>query len=153
MIVLIVEDEAIVAINLALELEEAGHTVIGPACRSETAMQLAREHQPTLALVDISIEQPQDGIALARTLKELGVPSLFLTGQPEAARANPDAALGLIEKPYTTWSVNESLEVVAAVLAGRKPTTYTSALELFRPPRSSQDSDSLSLTDGSGSLG
>lgn len=135
MIVLIVEDQAIAAINLAVELETAGHTVIGPASHCESAIALAREHRPALALVDISLQSPQDGVPLARTLKELGVPSLFLTAQPEAARANTDAALGLIEKPYITRDVRDSLDVVAAVLAGRKPATYTSALELFRPPR------------------
>lgn len=85
-----------------------------------------------MALVDISLEDVQDGVSLARRLKELGVPSLLLTAQPETARANVDAAIGLIEKPYTDRDVRESLEVVAAVLAGRKPATYNSALELFR---------------------
>jgi len=138
MIVLIVEDEAIVAINLALELETAGHTIIGPVARCESAIELARERRPALALVDISLDEPCDGIALARMLKELDIPSLFLTAQPEAARANADAALGLIAKPYTTRDVSESMEVLAAVLAGRKPTSYCSALELFRQPPTTQ---------------
>lgn len=85
MIILIVEDEPIVAINLAIELEAAGHTVIGPVATSLEALALARQHLPWLALVDITLDGRADGVELARMLRQLGIPSLFLSAQPDEA--------------------------------------------------------------------
>lgn len=132
MIILIVEDEPIIAISLALELEASGHTVVGPTTTSPEAIELARQHRPGLALLDIDINGDEDGIDLARGLQQLGIPSLFLTGQQANARANADAALGLIPKPYTATSVCRSMEIVAAMLAGRAHPARTGVLEVFR---------------------
>lgn len=132
MIVLIVEDEPIIAISLALVLEAAGHAIIGPVRSSREAVELCRQQRPALALVDINLEGRPDGVALARTLKQQGIPSVFLSAQHAQALANRDAALGFIAKPYTATNVCESLEVVAAMLAGRPPPAHTGVLEMFR---------------------
>jgi CheY-like chemotaxis protein len=129
--ILIVEDEPIVAMHLAIELEAAGHTVIGPAATSLEALQLARQHLPWLALVDITLNGRADGIELARVLQQLGIPSLFLSAQHAEARANKDAALGFIAKPYAAAHVCDSLDIVAAMLAGRTLPAHTGALEVF----------------------
>jgi DNA-binding NarL/FixJ family response regulator len=131
MVVLIVEDEAISAIGLALELEAAGHIVIGPAATHAGAILLARAERPALALVDIDLQQNENGIDIARTLQQLGVPSVFLTAQPDEARANADAAVGLIQKPCDLDAVSRSLQIVMDVLDGRAPPAHTSPLELF----------------------
>lgn len=133
MIVLIVEDEPIIAISLALVVESAGHTIIGPVRTSIDAIELCRQHRPTLALVDINLEGRFEGIELARTLQRQGIPSVFLSAQHAQALANRDAALGFIAKPYTATNVCESLDVVASILAGRAPPAQTGVLEMFRP--------------------
>ena len=46
MLILIVEDEPIVALNLSIELEAAGHIVIGLVAMSLEAFALARRHLP-----------------------------------------------------------------------------------------------------------
>lgn len=137
MVVLIVEDDTLVAIHLAQELTAAGHTVVGPTAHSGTAIELALGHRPALALVDITPERPRDGVLLARTLQQLGIPSVFLSAQHNVARANSDAALGLIAKPYALQSIRESLQIVEAMLAGHAPPKDTGALELFPTSRRS----------------
>jgi two-component system, response regulator PdtaR len=132
MIILVVEDEPIVAINLAIELEAAGHTVIGPVATSLEALALARQHLPWLALVDITLDGRADGIELARMLRQLGIPSLFLSAQPDEAHANKDAALGFIAKPYAAASVCDSLGIVAEMLAGHTLPAHTGVPEVFR---------------------
>ena len=106
MIILVAEDEALIALVLELTLRPAGHRVVGPAATAEEALRLAEQTNPELALVDIDLHDGDDGVALARTLRDrYGTPSLFLSGQVPRALANRDAALGLIRKPYDPESV------------------------------------------------
>ena len=49
--ILIVEDEAIVAMDLAGKLERLGYTVLGPVDRGEEAIELARQHRPSLPVI------------------------------------------------------------------------------------------------------
>jgi CheY-like chemotaxis protein len=99
MLILIVEDEPIVAWSLADALRESGHTILGPAASTDAALELCTRCMPNIALVDITLDGRIEGIALARRLKnEMRIASVFMTAQPMLARENADAALGLIEK-------------------------------------------------------
>ena len=132
MILLVAEDEALIALVLALELRDAGHEVLGPAATPEEALALAAETRPELALIDINLTAGGDGIALARTLRDRhGVPSLFVSGQAPDALAARDAALGLVRKPYAPEDVARAVEAVAELLRGRKPARLPPGLELF----------------------
>ena len=132
--VLVVEDDAIIAFSAAGVLEEAGHEVLGPALGVEHAMAIAREQKPDLALVDINLAGGTEGVDLARRLqRELGVRSLFVSGQIAAARSNRDAALGLLKKPYDPASLAGAVPAAEAVMQGRNPPPppIPRALELF----------------------
>ena len=133
MIVLIVEDEALVALALKVELELAGHEVVGPGFSAGEALQFAEAEQPDLALVDIDLRSAIDGIAVARLLRDRhGTTSLFLTGQLEAARSASDAAAGLIPKPYDLGAVVRAIDAVARIRLGQLPETMPAQLEVFR---------------------
>jgi len=134
MIVLVAENEALVAVTLALQLETAGHRVLGPASTVEHAAALALDERPDLALVDIDLHHQGDGVILARELQDRWhVPSLFMTARPEVARAAADAALGVISKPYDLADIDDSLLVVESIISGgslpRPPSPPS--LELF----------------------
>ncbi len=133
MVILVVEDEALVAFVLELALVPAGHQVLGPAADEGEALRLAGERRPDLALVDIRLRRGDDGVRLARALKaRRAVPSLFLSGQTVQARAAGDAALGLIGKPYDPDEVVAAVAAVGELLAGRRPARLPPRLELFR---------------------
>jgi DNA-binding response OmpR family regulator len=133
MIILVAEDEALIALVLEVALRLAGHQVIGPAATVEEALRLADETKPELALVDINLYDGDDGVALARTLRDrYGTPSLFLSGQVPRALANRDAALGLIRKPYDPESVLDAVAYVGELRRGRSPGRVPPQLELFR---------------------
>src|SRR4051812_15937239 len=101
MIILIVEDDVLVALTLHVALERAGHHVVGPAYSAGTALQLAEAEQPDVALVDTDLRSEIDGIEVARLLRDRhGTTSLFLTGQLEAVRSAGDAVAGIVLKPY-----------------------------------------------------
>jgi CheY-like chemotaxis protein len=134
MLILLVEDDPVVACSTQGELEDAGHEVLGPAHDVGEALRLVREQRPDLALVDINLAGDDEGVDLARRLKrEFGVASLFVSGQLAAARSNKDAALGLLKKPYDPSALTGSLPVAEAVMAGRRPPPppLPRALELF----------------------
>jgi two-component system, response regulator PdtaR len=138
MLILIVEDEPIVAWSLADALREAGHTILGPAASIDEAIQLCTRCMPRLALVDITLDGRVEGIDLARRLKsEMSIASIFMTAQPMLARENADAALGLIEKPYLPELVSRAIAVIDEVLSGGAAHCTAAALEWFgrsRPP-------------------
>jgi two-component system, response regulator PdtaR len=101
MIVLVVEDEAIIAYCSAAMLEEAGYTILGPAHTSREALELARSKRPDVALIDIDLETPSAGISVARQLRaHYGTAIVFTTGQMDQARAHSDIAVAALSKPY-----------------------------------------------------
>jgi CheY-like chemotaxis protein len=101
MVVLVVEDEAIIAYCSAAMLEDAGHAVLGPAHTSSEALALARTKRPDVALVDIDLEDPGAGIGVAHQLRaHYGTAIVFTTGRMEAAREHSDIAVATLTKPY-----------------------------------------------------
>ena len=135
MLILIVEDQAIIGLAMAMELLDAGHEVLGPVTNIEAAERLAREARPDLALIDIDLQRRGDGVDLARVLRSGSrIQTLFVTGRPVVARANADLALGVIEKPFVSSDIPRSIAVVQAIMDGCSPLRgeIPSQLELFR---------------------
>lgn len=132
MIILVVEDEAVIATSLAVALVHAGHEVLGPAPDEAKALRLAAEGRPDLALVDIRLRDGGCGVRLAREFKaRWALACLFASGQAGQARASADAALGSIAKPYDPDEVVEAVAAVGELLAGRQPRRVPPRLELF----------------------
>jgi len=78
--ILIVEDEALVAIDLQFAFEDAGAEVLGPALRLAEALALAEQApQIDCALLDVDIAG-QDVYPVARVLQRRGIPFIFHTG-------------------------------------------------------------------------
>jgi PAS domain S-box-containing protein len=103
--VLIVEDDQVTAKNLEAILRRRGFLVIGPAPTAETALTMAREEGPQLALVDVGLTSIDSGINLAEKLKnDLDVPVVFVTGFSEEAlfeKASQARPLGFLRKPFS----------------------------------------------------
>ena len=108
MVILVAEDEGLIAFALEWALRLAGHQVLGPADSVDEAMRLIEKTRPDLALVDINLRDGDDGTRLARHLHEnLGIPILFTSAQVGQARNHRHIAWGLIPKPYdpiSSWT-------------------------------------------------
>ena len=101
MSVLIVEDEALVALMMEEILTEAGFTVCGLADTPEKALALARALAPSLAVIDVRLAGGEDGIALAATLAaERPIGILFATGNPGEVRVRARVGQGCLAKPF-----------------------------------------------------
>jgi CheY-like chemotaxis protein len=114
--ILIVEDDALVASYINDVLEESGFAVAGLASSGPEALSLAQEHRATLALVDIRLPGPMDGIEVARRLDEdYAVPTIFLSGVADPGveeRARALRPLGFLRKPFRPSQVFNTIEQV-----------------------------------------
>jgi len=112
--ILIVEDEALIASYIRQVLEESGFAVAGIASSGPEAISLASTSKPDLALVDIKLAGPMDGIEVAQLMQtRFKVRSIFLSGHsdPETtARAQAASPLGFLEKPFRPSQVFNALQ-------------------------------------------
>jgi DNA-binding response OmpR family regulator len=109
--ILVVEDEAIVAMDLAQILEDAGATVLGPALSLDQADALADAEEIAAAILDVRLGR-QNVFSVAGKLAARGVPLIFHTGHGhihELAGRWPESQVLL--KPV---SANGLLAAVAA---------------------------------------
>jgi CheY-like chemotaxis protein len=79
--VLVVEDDYVIALDLARALDELGAQVVGPVSSAEEAVQLVREHDPQIdaAILDINLGSHLV-YPVADALRERAVPFVFATG-------------------------------------------------------------------------
>ena len=112
--ILIIEDEALIASYIREVLEESGFLIAGVASTGAEALSLAGESRPDLALVDIKLSGPMDGIEVAVLLHDrFNVRSLFLSAiaDPQTMeRARQAAPLGFLEKPFRPSQVFNALQ-------------------------------------------
>jgi CheY-like chemotaxis protein len=82
--VLIIEDEPVIAMDIASIVESLGHEVVGVAARQAEAVDLARKHQPGLVLADVQLQDGDSGIATVQEImRSMDAPVIFVTGFPE----------------------------------------------------------------------
>jgi DNA-binding response OmpR family regulator len=100
--ILIVEDEAIIALELKYILTEAGACVIGPARTMEAALRLAHNPDLAAAVLDVQVG-PEPVFAVAKRLAQRHVPFIFHTGHANRERLSsgwPEALV--LTKPATS---------------------------------------------------
>jgi light-regulated signal transduction histidine kinase (bacteriophytochrome) len=102
--ILVVEDERILALDLAETLDELGYTVVGVASRGEEAIELAGRLDPQLIVMDVRLAGEIDGITAAETIRdEHDVPVVFLTAHADddtLHRATSSDASAYLVKPF-----------------------------------------------------
>jgi len=107
--VLLLEDEALIAVALQDDLEEAGYEVAGPFVTCTDALSWLEVHRPDLAVLDTVLKDgPCKEVALRLT--SLGVPFLVYSGLVEDMNALPELASATwIEKPATAQALLQAL--------------------------------------------
>ena len=112
---LVVEDEAVVAMDIQSKLESMGYSIVGVARSGETAVQLALEKVPDLILMDICLQGEMDGVAAAHQIQELrSIPVVFLTAlgdQETLQRAKSAEPFGYVLKPFTEQDLIAAVEI------------------------------------------
>ncbi len=103
--ILIVEDEPLIADDIAFILEDEGYIVVGKAIDTQEALDLLNTTKPDLILLDISLEgDDEDGIDLANTInEEFQIPFIFITSHSDKLtinRVKKTNPYGFILKPF-----------------------------------------------------
>lgn len=131
--ILIVDDEAIITMQLEERLTAMGYTVAGMAATGEAAVQKARETRPDLVLMDIVMPGTMNGIDAAKIItEELGIPVVFVTSYADdtiIGKAKAVRPSGYIVKPFNEREIKAAIEVAlfrkaagtAAAGSGRPP--------------------------------
>ena len=113
--ILVVEDEAVVALDVQGRLRRLGYEVVGTASSYASALSQAAAARPDLVLMDIALRDGPDGIAAAERLRaELGVPVVFLTAFADAEtldRAKRVSPHGYIVKPFDGRDLRATIEI------------------------------------------
>lgn len=101
--VLVVDDEQLIALGLAVTLREMGLRVCGTAATAAQAIKLAQEHRPSLVLMDVRLKGQADGVDAAIEIHQtVGALVIFITGsrEPETVeRIQKDHPAGILFKP------------------------------------------------------
>ncbi len=110
--VLIVEDEAIVAMDLEFLVEAMGHEVCGLTAWVDEAIRLAREQGPDVVLMDVRLAGGGSGLDAACAIAtENQVRVVFVTGSSEEveAAALPFRPAGVVPKPLSEADLRRAM--------------------------------------------
>lgn len=102
--IIVVEDEAITALNLKYDLEDLGYEVLETIDTGTEAIEKSRELFPDIVLMDINLKGDTDGIEAANEISEMGIPIIFLTANTDdltTFEALKTAPYGYLSKPYS----------------------------------------------------
>jgi len=130
--ILIIEDEALVALELRFVLEDLGHDVVGVAADSRQAEDIIKSSDVDLALVDIHLSDGPTGIELGRHLGEdHSVAVLFMTANPGMVRNGVAGTIGVLSKPTDERAVRTAVDYALGKRAGTPPPMAPPELQLF----------------------
>lgn len=113
--ILVVEDEAIVAMDIANTLRNLGHEVTDTVPSGEQAIASVKENRPNVILMDIILKGEMDGIQTAEQIRaQYSIPVIFLTAYADEKtleRAKITAPCGYLTKPFEETDLRIAIEV------------------------------------------
>lgn len=113
--VIVVEDEPLIADDLAQTLESLGYEVIKVIDNADDCVAALRKTKADIALLDINIKGAIDGIMLADIIKkEFGIPFIFITSYTDDETLDKVKKLGpsgFIVKPFEDSEIRGTIEI------------------------------------------
>ena len=121
--VLVVEDEALIRLDLTEMLGEEGYQIAGEAPDGEAAIELARELRPDLVIMDVKMPK-KDGIEAAATIVEEKIaPVVMLTAFSQRdliERARDAGAMAYLVKPFARHELVPAIELAVSRFAEKR---------------------------------
>jgi CheY-like chemotaxis protein/DNA-binding PadR family transcriptional regulator len=113
--ILVVDDEAIITMQLEERLSSMGYIVAGMAASGEDAVDKARSVRPDIVLMDIVMPGKMNGIEAAKIInEELDIPVVFVTSYADDTiieKAKSVRPYGYIVKPFNELEIKAAIEV------------------------------------------
>lgn len=139
--IMVIEDEAIVAMEIEQSLKDQGYTVVGIFARGEQALKKVEDLSPDLIVMDIKLAGRLDGIQTAEFVRERhDIPVVYLTAHSDEktlVRALGAEPLGYVVKPFSQAELHATIQVsLNKHLADKKTRVatnwFTKATDLIR---------------------
>jgi len=112
--VLIVDDEFLIQELWSMVVEDMGMLVCGRASTAEQAIQLAKEHRPSVILMDLRLDGVKDGVDAALAIKSsFDAKVIFVTGsqEPKAiSRIETSSPTSILFKPVADYKLRVAIE-------------------------------------------
>ncbi|MEO1435533.1 MAG: response regulator transcription factor [Bacteroidota bacterium] len=122
--ILVVEDEPLIARDIAEFLEEEGYSVLAICYTVQSALDQLSIEAPDFCILDVNLGKGPDGISFAEYLQEKHqIPFLFLTSYTDRhtlERAKKTMPLGYISKPIQFPSLRSSIEIALHNFSNKK---------------------------------
>ena len=113
--ILIVEDEAIIGLELQRQLEMMGYHVTSVAATGEDAVHIAQEGKPDLVLMDITLSGKINGIEATRQIRSMcSIPVIYLTAhsnEETLKQATQTGPYGYLIKPVGNNELHNAIEI------------------------------------------
>ncbi len=113
--IMIVEDDEITALNLNISLQKHGYNIIAICDSAAHAKIEIDNYKPDMIIIDISLQESNDGIKLAKIIREkYGIPFIFLTSHSDddiISMAKKTEPYGYIVKPFDPSSLHATIQM------------------------------------------
>lgn len=113
--ILVVEDEAIIAMFLTDLLGGMGHEVCTTVETEAAAVEAAARYLPDLMIIDGNLQEGSGVLAVAEILRTQFVPHIFVTGDVYRLDANPGAIV--VGKPFSLHHLERAIDRALATVA------------------------------------
>ncbi|WP_410216896.1 response regulator [Paracoccus sp. (in: a-proteobacteria)] len=109
--ILVVEDEILIAMDIEMMIEDAGHHVIATAASLKDVEALPTERTPDVAFVDMQLAHNSTGLQVNALIQERWPSTIvvFVTANPKKIPDDFDGAHGLIAKPFSASGFTAAL--------------------------------------------
>lgn len=112
--VIIVEDEAIILRRFIMCIEKMGHHVVGVALNGNDAVQLIKNNDPDMVLIDINLPEKDGLTVIKESCLEKMIPTIIITGhfsEKLVDQANVACVYGYLMKPVRGEAVEAAVKI------------------------------------------
>jgi CheY-like chemotaxis protein len=133
--VLIVEDEALIALDIGSIVEETGHRVLAEAASLFEVAALDASMRPHVAFVDIQLAGGSDGIQVCRLIRSRWPDAciVFVTANPKKLPEDYAGGHGVVPKPFSRMGLASTMKYLAESVCDPPPVSPQPACFIAAP--------------------
>ncbi len=132
--IMIVEDEALLMMQLEASIEAEGHDIVGTAMSAGEAIAIARMVEPDVAFIDLQLLDGPTGIFVARHLRGTEKTMfVFITANATRLPEDYEGAAGVVSKPFSQAGITATIRYLHQCVR-RPPPTMAAPAELKIAP-------------------
>lgn len=133
--ILIVEDEALLAMDIEAMILDSGHKVVGEAASLREVIGLRLAHSPDIAFVDIQLDEGSSGLDVCALIRERwsSTAVVFVTANPKKIPDHFCGAHGVIPKPFSRAGLMSAMRYIEEGVCDPPPASQQPSSFLASP--------------------